>query len=203
MRASREFQYQRNVTFSPAVGWIKKLMILDSTNWVESQEKGKKVELMQELLNDRLSELTWGWGKKSDLFNARRKFSAEIGSQWSLTEKTERWQSTCQLCLASTCKSHLQPLKSAQFSKVTWQFDVRIEFLSRCFSFCDRNVLTPLRLLQSLAILWIEYSEKHLYLCTREIRQKIKWKPQQALYPFRKQKVPFFCVVSMRLACPL
>lgn len=50
MRASREFQYPRNVTFSLAVGWMKKLMILDVTNWVESQKKGKKVKLMREMI---------------------------------------------------------------------------------------------------------------------------------------------------------
>jgi len=50
MRTSIECQYQRNVTFSLAVGWIKKLMILDSTNWVESQEKGeKKLKLLPEI----------------------------------------------------------------------------------------------------------------------------------------------------------
>lgn len=89
MRDSREVQYQRNVTFSLAVGWIKKLMILDSTNWVGSQEKGKK-----SLANARKYKWSLEWtylrfegGKVIEW--VRRKFSAGIVWWWSLTEKTE------------------------------------------------------------------------------------------------------------------
>lgn len=102
------------------------------TNSVESQEKGEKnwsycqrYKWSLEWTHLRLRKENW-------FTRAGRNFQQLL---YRGKARPGWWQNTCQLCLARTCKSHLQPLKSAQFSKVTWQFDVRIEFLSRCFPF--------------------------------------------------------------------
>lgn len=55
------------------------------TNSVESQEKGEKIEAIARDTNDRLSELTWDWGKKIDL-HAR----GEIFSSYCIAVKLDR-----------------------------------------------------------------------------------------------------------------
>lgn len=156
MRTSIECQYQRNVTFSLAVGWIKKLMILDSTNWVESQEKGvKKIEAIARDTNDRLSELTWDWGKKIDL-HAR----GEIFSSYCIAVKLDRTDDRIRVNLA--WREHVNHiyshLKVHSFRKSLDSSTCELSFYHDVSLFFDRNVFTRPSLLQRLATLRMEYS---------------------------------------------